>query len=221
MRAVVFDLYGTLTDAGALIELAKRYTPQNEAFIADWRHRQLSIAFGMACSKRYENFDVVTERALDEVAPRYFIRLTPQVRGQLLSAWREQPFYDDVMTTFGALRDNGLGTAVLTNATKASATAALARAGALPLVDAVLSVDTVRTFKPHLAVYALATEFFECTPGELIFVSSNDWDASGAAQFGMQSVWCQRPANDPEAIQRREPVIFKLTDVLAIAGVPI
>ena len=85
-----------------------------------------------------------------------------------------------------ALRGQGLGTAILSNGTPEMLAAAV-EAGALgPLLDDVLSVHPLRRYKPDPRVYALATGCFRCQPHEVAFVSSNAWDAYGAARFGFR-----------------------------------
>jgi 2-haloacid dehalogenase len=110
------------------------------------------------------------------------------------------PAYDDVAPALAALAARNVPLAVLTNGTPASADAALERAGVRGLLAAVLSVDAVRAFKPDPRVYALVTERFACAPREVVFVSSNAWDAWGAAQFGFRVAWCNRARNAPETL---------------------
>jgi 2-haloacid dehalogenase len=56
----------------------------------------------------------------------------------------------------------------------------------------VLSVDTVKMFKPRPEAYALVTRKFACKPEEVVFVSSNRWDAMGATAFGFRTLWINR-----------------------------
>ena len=64
-------------------------------------------------------------------------------------------------------------------------------------LDAVLSVDAIRIYKPSPEVYALATGHFKSAPSEVVFVSSNRWDVMGAAAFGFRTAWVNR-AKMPE-----------------------
>jgi 2-haloacid dehalogenase len=69
---------------------------------------------------------------------------------------------------------------------------AVASAGIGDLLDDVLSVEAVGVFKPDARVYAMVGERFGPAPGEVLFVSSNGWDAAGAAAFGFRAVWVNR-----------------------------
>ncbi len=111
------------------------------------------------------------------------------------------PAYDDVAPALHALAARGIPTrrahqrhAGCRRARRCSA------AGILAVLADVLSVDAVRAFKPDPRVYALATARFGCAPGEIVFVSSNPWDAWGAASFGFRVAWCNRPGQAPEAL---------------------
>ena len=75
---------------------------------------------------------------------------------------------------------------------------AVAAAGIEPLVDEVLSVESVGVFKPDPRVYRLATRQFGCSPEQLVFVSGNAWDAQAAQAFGMQVVRVNRTGTPDE-----------------------
>ena len=62
-------------------------------------------------------------------------------------------------------------------------------AGIYQYFDALLSVDTLKCYKPTPAVYGLVTEHFRCNPSEVSFLSSNNWGISGAGAFGFKDVW--------------------------------
>jgi 2-haloacid dehalogenase len=90
--------------------------------------------------------------------------------------------------------------AILSNGTPAMLAAAVANAGISDLLDAILSVDEVKIYKPHPSVYRLACERFDITPDRVCFVSSNGWDAYSAKAFGFRVLWCNRTGQVPEGI---------------------
>ena len=110
------------------------------------------------------------------------------------------PAYSDVVPALGALSARGVPLAVLTNGTLRSANAALEAAGMRELLTDVLSVEAVRTYKPDPRVYALVTARFGCGPHDVVFVSSNPWDAWGGARFGFRVAWCNRARSAPESL---------------------
>jgi len=73
---------------------------------------------------------------------------------------------------------------------------AVQSAGIGETLDDVLSVESVGIFKPHKSVYDLVGQRFDCAPTEVLFVSSNGWDAAASAGYGFQTVWVNR-AGEP------------------------
>jgi len=59
-------------------------------------------------------------------------------------------------------------------------------------LDKVISVDAARAFKPHPRCYALVEEVLHVAPKNVVFVSSNSFDVSGAKRFGFTTVWLNR-----------------------------
>jgi len=90
------------------------------------------------------------------------------------------------------LKARGDATAILSNGSPKMLAAAVETAGIGGHLDAVLSVDAIRLYKPRPEVYALVTERFKIAPGEAVFVSSNRWDVMGAAAFGFHTAWINR-----------------------------
>ena len=81
---------------------------------------------------------------------------------------------------------------------------AVESAGLQDLLDAVLSVETLQTFKPSRAVYDLVGGHFDAEPGEVLFVSSNGWDAAAAAAYGFDTLWVNR-AGEPQDLLPGRP----------------
>jgi 2-haloacid dehalogenase len=190
--AVVFDLFGTLLDIASLQVAAQRYTSDAGAFVATWREKQIAYAFAATIMNRYEDFDALTVRALRYAAARHGLSSKDRSWEALADEWERVRPYEDAAEALEGLRARGLACAVLTNGTPATARAALAAAGLASAIDVTLSVDAVSTYKPAARVYALVTAHFSTTPDGLIFVTSNGWDATGAAAFGLRVAWCNR-----------------------------
>ncbi|MGD1068211.1 MAG: HAD-IA family hydrolase, partial [Vulcanimicrobiaceae bacterium] len=121
-------------------------------------------------------------------------------RARLFEAASLLPAHPDARDALQALHARGIPLAVLTNGVRSSAIAALDHAGILDLFTAILSVETVRVFKPDPRVYTIATDHFACAPFEIAFVSSNAWDAWGASHFGFRVLWCNRTGAPPELL---------------------
>jgi 2-haloacid dehalogenase len=94
--------------------------------------------------------------------------------------------------------------------------AAVQAAGLATMLDAVLSVDAVRLYKPRPEVYAMITSRFGVKPAEVVFVSSNRWDVMGAARFGFRPLWVNR-SNMPDEYPELPPMQI-VTDLSALAS---
>jgi 2-haloacid dehalogenase len=194
VRAVFFDLFGTLLSLAPLADACERLVPgRGPEVAARWRARQLEASWLRTAMEEWVDFDVVTRDALLATLSD-FESPPPEDVDTVADAFAEMPVVDGAEEGIRALSGAGLTTGILSNASART----LARAGArlgLPF-DHLVSVDRARRFKPHPSVYRLAVEATGLRPGEIGFVTSNGWDAAGAGSFGFQVAWL-RP--DPSA----------------------
>jgi len=219
--AVVFDLFGTLLDIASLRTLVGNVLGKKNAnaIVQRWRDKQISYSFAATLMDRYEDFDTITARALDYVLAALDIDAGAEARAKLCDGWLELHPYPDATLALEALRSQGMRTAVLTNGTLATAKRALANTGLDSLLNDVWSVDEVRKFKPAPQVYALACMRFGKQPSQIAFVSSNGWDATGAAAFGFQVAWCNRGGLPSETMPPAPAhIVTSLQEVVAIFG---
>lgn len=199
-EAVVFDAYGTLLDVNAAMQReAARLGPRWEALSAEWRAKQLEYAWvrSLTGAAHHEDFWLCTRDALNFVFARHGINDAPLAKA-LMEAYRTLPTYPEVPGVLRAIREKGIAVAILSNGTPGMLADAVAAAGIEPLVDEVLSVESVGVFKPDPRVYRLATRQFGCSPEQLVFVSGNAWDAQAAQAFGMQVVRVNRTGTPDE-----------------------
>lgn len=204
----IFDAYGTLFDVAAAARLAAA-EPRRAALAAvwprladDWRRKQLEYSWLRAVMGRHADFWTVTKDALDWALEANGLA-DPELRPRLLALYRELPAYAEVPTTLAALKARGLATAILSNGSPPMLAAAVASAGIGSLLDDVLSVESVGVFKPDARVYGLVTERFGCARDEVLFVSSNGWDAAAAAGYGFRTAWVNRAGLPVERLPAR------------------
>lgn len=217
--AFVFDAYGTLFDVHAAIGRHRAQAgPEAERFSEIWRTKQLEYTWTMTLAGHYADFWTLTERALDYAFARIG-SVDRALRPKLLEAYLSLDAFADARTTLAALKSRGLRLAVLSNGSPRMLEAAVAASGIGGLLDAVLSVDAVRRYKPRPEVYALVTERFGIAAGRVVFVSSNRWDIMGAASFGFRPVWVNR-ARVPDEYVEHAPVevVADLSSLPALAS---
>ena len=221
-EAVIFDAYGTLLDIDAAMAAhAARLGERWPALSAEWRAKQLEYTWvrSLTGAAHHEDFWLCTRDALDFVLARHGIRDAALAR-DLMQAYRVLPPYPEVPAALRALREQGIGTAILSNGTPGMLADALAHAGLAPLIDEVLSVEEVGVFKPDPRVYRLATRQYGCPPDRLVFVSANAWDAQAAHAFNMRVVRVNRvEAPDEYGLAAAEVPVLKdlsgLQDLIA------
>jgi len=192
VSAYVFDAYGTLFDVHAAIARHRAAAgPDADRFSEIWRTKQLEYTWTLTLAGHYADFWTLTERALDFTFARV-PSVDRRLRPQLLDAYRTLDAFPDAGAALAALKAQGLRLAILSNGTPGMLSAAVQAAGLAEYLDAVLSVDTVRRYKPRPEVYALATDALARERSDIGFVSSNRWDVMGAASFGFKTYWVNR-----------------------------
>ena len=192
VRHAVFDAYGTLFDVhSAASRYQVRLGEQAEAVSTIWRTKQLEYTWLRSLMQRYVDFWIVTQDALDYALDSKGID-DNSLRKDLLRAYHELACYPEVPDTLSNIKQMGLGTAILSNGSPEMLEAGVSKSNLGKVLDSIISVDTIKVFKPSPKVYQLATDQLGCNPEEILFFSSNAWDVSGAATYGFQTVWVNR-----------------------------
>ncbi|WP_407280115.1 haloacid dehalogenase type II [Aromatoleum evansii] len=193
IRAVAFDAYGTLFDVYSVGALAEQLFPgKGEALTALWRLKQIEYSFLRTLSARYKPFLEITEDGLVYSAKKLGLALSESQRRQLMNQYACLSPFPENLGALKALRALGLPMAVLSNGTPQMLDVAIKSAGMTGLFDHVLSVDAVHQYKTADAAYQLGPDAFGVPAKEILFVSSNGWDAAGATWFGYTTFWINR-----------------------------
>jgi 2-haloacid dehalogenase len=190
IEAVAFDLYGTLLEVASVGSAAAEVTDDPAALVDLWRQKQLEYTWLRSLMGRYQDFWATTGDALDYSLDRLGITVDARGRAGLVDAWLSVRTYPEVPDALEALGSRRL--AVLSNGNPEMLESGLATAGIRGRFEHVLSVDEVGVYKPHPSVYELAVKAFRLAPEQILFVSSNPWDAAGARTFGFRVAWVNR-----------------------------
>jgi 2-haloacid dehalogenase len=189
-KAFVFDAYGTLFDVHSVVEAGRTITADPQALSTLWRQKQLEYTWLRTLMGRYEDFWAVTEAALRFALDRLGIRAGEESVRHLMEAYLSLATFPEVKGALAAMAGTPLG--ILSNGSPRMLEAAVRSSGLGGIFRHVLSVDAVRAYKPSPAVYELGTQAFGVPASEILFVSSNAWDVSGAKAFGYRCCWCNR-----------------------------
>lgn len=216
---LVFDLYGTLVDPLAIsAELERSMPPGDAALLArTWRAKQLEYSFRLTVMRRYHDFGWVTERALEFALLECGLTLGPAERAEALARYDALAAYPDVVPGLDMLAAMGHEAALLSNGSPSMLHACLENSGLRTHLPRVISVDTVRAFKPHPEVYRFAAEALDRRIGETRLVSCNPFDVIGASAAGMRTAWINRAGAPFDTIGGQPDVtVASLTELASV-----
>jgi len=188
----VFDAYGTLFDVHAAIARYSGEAGPAAARLSEiWRTKQLEYSWTLTLAGHYTEFWTLTERALDFALARV-PSVDKALKPKLLDAYFKLDAFPDARAALRALKATGHKTGILSNGSPNMLNGAVEAAGIGGDLDAVLSVDALKMFKPRPEVYGLVTDHFRCTPPDVTFVSSNRWDVMAGVSVGFRGIWVNR-----------------------------
>ncbi|MBL8483372.1 MAG: haloacid dehalogenase type II [Rhodocyclaceae bacterium] len=200
-RAVLFDAYGTLFDVYSVAALAEQLFPgRGEALSILWRDKQIEYTRLRTLSGHYKDFQAVTEDGLVYACARLGLDLDHAARSRLMAQYARLSAFPENLQALRDMKALGVPLAILSNGTPGMLALAVESAGMDGLFDHLLSVDTVRQYKTAAAAYQLGPDAFGHAPAELLFVSSNGWDACCASWFGYRTFWINRAGLPPEQL---------------------
>jgi len=221
----VFDAYGTLFDVAAAARqaAAEPEFPQLQdtwmVLANNWRLKQLQYTWLRAVAGAHTDFWEVTQNGLDWALEASGLQGDPALRKRLLDLYWELQAYPEVPAMLQALKAAGMNTAILSNGSPDMLNGAVQSAGIGDVLNDVLSVEDVGVFKPHASVYDLVGKRFGCSKDEVLFVSSNGWDAGCATGYGFTTAWVNRAGEPVDRLPWTPAhVLSDLTTIPQIAG---
>jgi len=192
-RAVVFDAYGTLFDVYSVALLAEQQFPgQGNALALLWRDKQIEYTRLTSMSGRYQTFWELTRAGLRFAALRLNLTLDASTEERLMNQYRHLSAFPENHEVLRELRRRNVPCAILSNGDPEMLAVAVKSAGFEPFLSQVLSVHTVRKYKTDPAAYALGPQALGLAARQILFVSSNGWDAIGATWYGYTTLWVNR-----------------------------
>jgi 2-haloacid dehalogenase len=197
IKAVVFDAYGTLYDIQSVAAVTEEMFPgYGEIVTQVWRIKQLEYTWLRSLMRRYEDFSVVTRDSLAYTLRCLGLEHDPATFERIIDKYLHLDLYPDAMAALEAMNTRKL--AILSNGSTGMLNALVANSGLDRVLDATISIDAGRIFKPSPDAYRLIESTLGVPSGEVLFVSSNPWDACGAKAFGLNVAWIERVS--PEAM---------------------
>jgi 2-haloacid dehalogenase len=197
IKAVVFDSYGTLYDIQSVAAVTEQAFPgYGEIVTQVWRIKQLEYTWLRSLMHRYEDFSVVTRESLVYTLRILGLKHDDNVLERIMEKYIHLDLYPDADTALASMP--GCKLAILSNGSQAMLNALVRNSGLDRVLDATISIDSQKIFKPAPDAYSLIEAVLGVSPAEVLFVSSNPWDACGAKAFGLNVAWIERVT--PEAM---------------------
>jgi 2-haloacid dehalogenase len=216
-RAVVFDAYGTLFDVYSVALLAEQLFPgRGDALSVLWRDKQIEYTRLASMSGHYKPFWDLTRAGLRFAAQRLGLTLDVAAEERLMNQYRHLSAFPENIDVLRELKSRGVPAAVLSNGDPEMLGVAVKSAGFSGYLAHVLSVHSVRKYKTDPAAYALGPQALKLPAKQILFVSSNGWDAIGATWYGYTTLWVNRHGLPLEQLDTEPTRIgTSLRDVLA------
>jgi 2-haloacid dehalogenase len=197
VKAVVFDAYGTLYDVQSVADVTEETFPgYGEIITQVWRIKQLEYTWLRSLMGQYRDFATVTRDSLAYTLKCMGLEYDDASFARIMEKYLHLDLYPDAMLALEAMAEKKL--AILSNGSPDMLNALVRNSGLRPIIDAVISVDAKGVFKPSPETYSLIESTLKIPPREVLFISSNPWDACGAKSFGLNVAWIERVT--PEAM---------------------
>lgn len=192
-KAILLDAYGTLLDVYSVGQMAETLFPGHGDRLARmWRDKQVDYTRLRSMAGRYKPFEEITRDALEFCGEALGLSMQPSQVRALMDQYGRLSAFPENAAVLSQLRAAGHRLAIHTNANPEMIAQAVQSAGLSGLFDTVLSAHTAQRYKIDAEVYRLAIDHFGCRADEMLFVSSNGWDACGATWFGFTTFWVNR-----------------------------
>jgi 2-haloacid dehalogenase len=197
IKAVVFDAYGTLYDIQSVASVTEDAFPgYGEIITQVWRIKQLEYTWLRSLMRRYRDFSAVTRESLAYTLRCLGLTYDEETFESIMEKYLHLDLYPDALAALTAMKDRKL--AILSNGSPDMLNALVRNSGLDRVLDATISVDANKVFKPSPDAYTLIESTLNVPPAEVLFISSNPWDACGAKSFGLNVAWIERVT--PEAM---------------------
>ena len=191
IKAVVFDAYGTLYDIQSVAAVTEEIFPGYGDIITQvWRLKQLEYTWLRSLMQRYEDFSVITRDSLAFTLRGLGLTYDHVGFERIMDKYVHLDLYPDAREALAALKGRKL--AILSNGSTDMLNALVHNTGLDRVLDATISIDQQRIFKPSPDTYALIEATLGVAPAEVLFVSSNPFDVAGAKSFGLNVAWIER-----------------------------
>ena len=215
-KAIIFDAYGTLFDVNSAAEKCKdKIGDKWEGFANYWRTTQLEYTWLRSLMKRHKDFWQITEDSLEKSMKKF--NINNNMRNELLNLYKVLSTFSEVKETLQNLKEKNFKLAILSNGTPELLNHLVSTNNLENIFDDIFSIEEVKIYKPDSRVYDLPIKKFKFRKDEIVFLSANTWDVSGAGNYGFNSIWVNRSNNIFDSLDFKPNIEIKsLHELLSI-----
>ena len=215
-KAIIFDAYGTLFDVNSAAEKCKdKIGDKWEGFANYWRTTQLEYTWLRSLMKRHKDFWQITEDSLEKSMKKF--NINNNMRNELLNLYKVLSTFSEVKETLQNLKEKNFKLAILSNGTPELLNHLVSTNHLENIFDDIFSIEEVKIYKPDSRVYDLPIKKFKFRKDEIVFLSANTWDVSGAGNYGFNSIWVNRSNNIFDSLDFKPKIEIKsLNELLSI-----
>jgi 2-haloacid dehalogenase len=199
VKALVFDVFGTVVDWRSSIIREGRELGRRRALKADWEKfaDAWRSGYGPAMDRvrkgelGWTNIDALHRMVLDRLLGEFRIEgLTEAEKDYLNRAWHRLDPWPDAVEGLTRLKRKFI-IATLSNGNVALLTNMAKHAG-LPW-DCILSSELARRYKPDREVYQMAADLLGLRPEQVMMVAAHKGDLRAARGVGLKTGFVPRP----------------------------
>ena len=212
-KAIIFDAYGTLFDVNSAAEKCKdKIGDKWEGFANYWRTTQLEYTWLRSLMKRHKDFWQITEDSLEKSMKKF--NINNNMRNELLNLYKVLSTFSEVKETLQNLKEKNFKLAILSNGTPELLDHLVSTNNLENIFDDIFSIEEVKIYKPDSRVYDLPIKKFKFRKDEIVFLSANTWDVSGAGNYGFNSIWVNRSNNIFDSLDFKPKIEIKILNEL-------
>ncbi|WP_112181792.1 haloacid dehalogenase type II [Paraliobacillus zengyii] len=191
IKAFVFDVYGTLFDVHSVGDNCEKMYPGKGTEISKtWREKQIQYSNLHQLMGNYQTFLTVTKEALRYAVKQHGEQLDQNSEKELINSYLHLVTYPEVKEILSQIQNKKI--AVFSNGSHDMLDPLIKESEISSLIHQLISVDEIKQFKPTVASYDYALQQLGVQREEVLFMSSNGWDISGAKNYGFQTAWINR-----------------------------
>ncbi len=188
-KAIVYDAFGTIFNLDSS-RIESLHIPMSDHILAYAREHQLAYTWQYSLMQAYVSFDKITQQVIADGCRKFNV-VSDHV-DTLCSLYMSPVVYEDVIPSLEKMKSLEVPHYILSNGTPAMLKSGIQINHLEAFFDGFYSADAIRRYKPDPRVYAMVNQSLKCRPEEILFISSNQWDAVGAEEYGYEVLWLNR-----------------------------